>query len=109
MYFSHMSEAIYCLLSFSSEIENKSNDLNSLIYLSFYQICELVEKYPNEISYREELEVLIFRILIRPLSDSDHKIAWAAEETKEKQTNDKDELNSIQTKIKSIVNGEYIE
>lgn len=78
-----------------------------MIYLTFYHICELVEKYPTEICFREELEILIFRILIRPLSESENDAPKSIEEAKEKQANDKSELGSLQTKIKSIVNGEY--
>lgn len=66
-----MSEGLYCLLSYSSELENKSNDMNSLLFLIFDNICELAEKYPGLIEYREELEVLMFRILLRPIQDKD--------------------------------------
>lgn len=65
-----MSEAVYCLLSYCSELDNKSQDINSLVYLIFDQICELANKYPAKIKYREEIEVLAFRILLRPFADS---------------------------------------
>ena len=58
--------------------------------------------------FREELEVLIFRILIRPLSESDSDSPLTLEEAKEKQANEKSDLGSLQTRIKQIVSGEYV-
>jgi len=66
-----MSEAVYCLLSYCAELENKSHDITTLIYLIFDHICELADKYPDKIEYREEIEVLMHRILLRPIADYD--------------------------------------
>lgn len=65
-----MSESLFCLLSFCSEIENKSNEIETAIYIIFDQICNLANTYPNQFDYREELEILMFRILVRPLLSS---------------------------------------
>jgi hypothetical protein len=51
--------------------------MNTLIYLVFDHICNFAERFPAQIEYREEVEVLMFRILLRPilhnLSDNDEE------------------------------------
>ena len=68
-----MSESLFCLISYCAELENKSNDLDSMVYLVFDQIWNLANTYPSRIEYREELEILMYRVLIRPLINIDNE------------------------------------
>ena len=87
-----MSEPLFCLLSYCAELENKSNDLDSIVYLVFDHICNLADTYPSKIEYREELEILMYRILIRPLMVID------SEESKGKFQNKDQSRTSINSK-----------
>lgn len=92
-----MSEALYYLLSYCSELENKSHDINSYVNLIFDQICDLCNRYSDKIEYREEIEVLLYRVLLRPFADLDqHK-----DDEEEKKEEDKASSSTQVSKAKA--------
>lgn len=64
-----------------------------MIYLIFNNICDFAEKYPDKIEYREEIEVLMYRILIRPLDLEDEDSGDESKNPEDTKTNEKKVTN----------------